>query len=52
MLKSRRSGVSMAFSLTHFWPMFQFHTPCGFLVFSEGRKWEHWPEMSQAAKYD
>ena len=38
--------------LTHFRPMFPFYTPWkhqktfGFLVFSGGIKWEHWPEMS------
>ena len=37
--------------LTHFWPMFLFCTPWkyqktkGFLMFSGGIKWEHWPEM-------
>ena len=38
--------------LIHFWPMFQFYTRWkhqktkGFLVFSGGIKWEHWPEVS------
>ena len=37
--------------LGHFWPMLPFYTPRkhqktkGFLVFSGGIKWEHWPEM-------
>ena len=37
--------------LTHFWPVFPFYNPRkhqetkGFLVFSGGIKWEHWPEM-------
>ena len=40
---------SQLMSLTHFWPMFPFYTPWkhqktkGFLVFSGGTKWEHWP---------
>ena len=39
-------------SLTYFLPMFPFYTPWehqktkGFLVFSGGIKWEHWPEMA------
>ena len=39
--------------LTYFWPMFPFYTPWkhqktfGFLVFSWGIKWEHWPEMGE-----
>ena len=39
-------------SLTQFRPMFPFYNPWkhqktkGFLVFSGGIKWEHWPEMS------
>ena len=36
--------VSFYFLSTHFWPMFPFYT-FGFLVFSRGIKWEHWPEM-------
>ena len=37
--------------LTHFWPIFLFHTPLthkktkGFLVSSGGIKWEYWAEM-------
>ena len=38
-------------ALTHFWSMFLYYISWehqktfGFLVFSAGIKWEHWPEM-------
>ena len=42
-----------AVPFTYFWTMFPVHTPWkyrkifGFLVFSGGINWEHWPEMTK-----
>ena len=44
--------LSVLLPLTYLWPMFPFYTPWkhqktkGFLVFSGGIKWEHWPKTS------
>ena len=44
------NSLIVTLHLTHSWPMFPFYTPWkhpktfGFLLFSGGIKWEHWPE--------
>ena len=46
-LKSDNAENDTSMSLTHFWSMFPFYTPCkhqktsGFLMFSGGIKWGH-----------
>ena len=49
----QKYGEGFQTGLTLFYPMFPFHSPWkhqkteGFLGFSGGVKWEHWPEMGQ-----
>ena len=50
LVKEEKEKKLIERELTHFWQMFPFHIPentrkPGFLVFSGGMKWEHWPEM-------
>ena len=50
-MATKKVKCAFLIHLTDFWPMFAFYTPwkhqkiCGFLVFSGGIKWEHWPKI-------